>query len=272
MALLKDKLWLWAHPEGRYNNEFGNTEVSRMTPLEGAMYLDCSGLFMVPVGVQLNRRQYNHSFKPMQRVGWDLLRTYEGNPEEGAAKHPELAKILVEEAKDFKNITCGVFDDFVIGKRYKLFPLENMWKVRDILKNNDVRPLDMWMVLYTNDFGINPTDDEEFWPYIEPFDGVILWTWEESYLDKFEERYKLYKEKTEGKKRMLGLYLYNFGEHKKATAKAVEWQLERYYELLLSGEIQGICFHTNTMADLDHDAYKVCCEWLEKHKNDIVPD
>ena len=138
MATLKDKLWLWAHPEGRYNNEYGNNEVSRMTPLEGAMYLDCTGLFMVPVGVQLNRRQYNHSFKPMQRVGWDLLRTYEGDPEGGAGKNPELAWQLVEEAKDFKNITCGVFDDFVIGKRYRVFPLENIWKVRDILHNNAV--------------------------------------------------------------------------------------------------------------------------------------
>ena len=67
MATLKDRLWLWAHPEGRYNHEYGNDGESRMTPLEGAMYLDCTGLFMVPVGVKVNRRQYHHSFKPMSQ-------------------------------------------------------------------------------------------------------------------------------------------------------------------------------------------------------------
>ena len=37
MALLKDKLWLWGHPEGHYNNDYGNPDISRMTPLEGAL-------------------------------------------------------------------------------------------------------------------------------------------------------------------------------------------------------------------------------------------
>ena len=72
-----------------------------MTPLEGAMYLDSTGLFMVPVGVKLNRRQYNHSFKPMQRVGWDLLRNNDGDPIKGAGTNPDFARELVEEARDF---------------------------------------------------------------------------------------------------------------------------------------------------------------------------
>ena len=272
MAILKDKLWLWAHPEGKYYNEYGNTEVSRMTPLEGAMYLDCTGLFMVPAGTLVNRRQYNHSFKPMQRVGWDLLRSNEGKSLEGAGVHPEFANELVEEAREFKNITCGVFDDFIAGGRYKNFPLENIYKTADILHNNDVRRLDMWMVLYIDEFGVNEEEDKQFWPYIEPFDGIMLWTMGESNLWKFEERFKIYKEKTAGKKRILGLYLYNFGDSKKADPKEVAWQLDRYYELLRNKEVDGICLHTNTMADLDHDAYKVCLDWLEKHANDELPE
>ena len=89
---------------------------------------------------------------------------------------------------------------------------------------------------------------------------------------KFEDKFKIYKEKTQGKKRILGLYLYNFGDYKKADPKQVAWQLDRYYELLRNKEVDGICLHTNTMADLDHEGYKVCCEWLEKHKDDVLPD
>ena len=272
MATLKDKLWLWGHPEGRYNNEFGNTEKSRMTPLEGAFFLDCSGIFMVPAGAVVNRRQYLHSFKPIERCGWDLLRSNEGDAEKGCGTNPDFAWELVNEAKEFKNITCGVFDDFVGDGRFKCFPIENIYKTADILHNNDYKRLDMWMVLYTHEFGENEEKDNEFWPYAEPFDGVILWTWGESKLHKFEEKYKIYKQKTEGKRRMLGLYLYNFGDHKKSTGKEVAWQLDRYYELLLNKEIEGIVLHTNTMADLDHESYKVATEWLAKHKDDVVPD
>lgn len=270
MAKLRDKLWLWGHPEGKYNNDFGNTEISRMSPLEGALYLDCSGIFMVPVDTVVNRRQYLKSFKPMQRVGWDLLRTFDGKAEEGAGAHPELAQQLIDEAKEFENITCAVFDDFAIGKRYSFFPLENMFKVRDMLHNNDVRRLDMWMVLYSHEFGENEEDDKQFLPYVEPFDGIIMWTWEEKDIVKFEEKFKKFKEITEGKRRMLGLYLYNFGEHKKATGPAVQWQFDRYYELLKAGEIEGIVLHTNTMADLDHESYEVATKWLAIHADDEI--
>mgnify|MGYP003477893958 CR=1 FL=1 len=36
---LRDTFWLWGHPEGRYNNEYGNEKASRMTPMEGCLYL-----------------------------------------------------------------------------------------------------------------------------------------------------------------------------------------------------------------------------------------
>ena len=48
---IKDRFWLWGHPEGRYNNEFGNKRVSRMTPMEACSYLGVNNVFMVPVGV-----------------------------------------------------------------------------------------------------------------------------------------------------------------------------------------------------------------------------
>ncbi len=269
MALLKDKLWLWGHPEGRYNNEFGNTEISRMTPFEGATYLDCSGVFMVPAGAKVNRRQYHLSFTTLDRVGWDLLRSDDGDPEAGAGKTLEVVEELINEAKEFPNVTCGVFDDFFANGRFKCFDIKQIEKTRDLLHANN---LDMWMVLYTHEFGVNEKMEEEFKPYADLFDGVIMWTWCEKDVVEFEEKYELFKKVTQGKRKMLGLYLYNFGEHKKATAEKVLWQLERYSKLLKKGEIEGICLHTNTMADLNHQAYKACKEWLNIHKNDIVPD
>jgi hypothetical protein len=69
---------------------------------------------------------------------------------------------------------------------------------------------------------------------------------------------------------MVGCYLYNFGEHKQATGAAVKWQLDYYRELLLKGEIEGVVLHTNTMADLDYEAYDVACEWMDKHGDEEI--
>ena len=74
--LLRDRFWLWGHPEGLYNNRYGNEGISRMTPMEGCLYLGVPNVFMVPVGSrQVNRRQYNKSFKTLHNVGWDCYRS-----------------------------------------------------------------------------------------------------------------------------------------------------------------------------------------------------
>ena len=97
---LRDKFWLWGHPEGRYNNEYGNTQISRMTPMEACLYLGVRNTFMVPVQRDVNRRQYNKSFKTLRQVGWEAFDM--GGVEE-----------LIREAADFPNIGCVVYDDFV---------------------------------------------------------------------------------------------------------------------------------------------------------------
>ena len=260
MAKLRDKFWVWGHPEGRYNHEFGNEEESRMTPMEGALYMGARNMFMVPVGVDVNWRQYNKSFVTLNNVGWCI---------DNASKDPALLEKLIEEAKDFPTITCGVFDDFKYLGQNNL-PVEKFHEVHERMHNNPVRPLDMWMVLYTREFGLDEQADADFQKYIDAFDGIIMWTWEEKDLALFEEKYAKFKKMTANKRRMLGLYLYNFGEHKKATAAAAKWQLERYSQLLKAGEVEGIVLHTNTMADLDHEAYVVERAWMEQHGDEEI--
>ena len=261
MAHLRDRFWIWGHPEGRYNHEYGNEQESRMTPLEGALYMGARNLFMVPVGVNVNVRQYNKSFTPLRSVGWAI---------DNAAADPAALNQLIEQAKDFPNITCGVFDDFVGYLAKHPIPPERFLAVRERMHTEAARPLSMWMVLYTHEFGVDEAQDAAFQPYIDAFDGVIMWTWEERRLDQFEEKYARFKELTKNRRRMLGLYLYNFGECRPATAEAARWQLERYTQLLRAGEIEGIVLHTNTMADLDHPAYDVETAWMREHGDEII--
>ena len=263
---LRDKFWLWGHPEGRYNNEYGNNAVSRMTPMEGCLYLGVRNTFMVPVGVDVNRRQYNKSFRTLLNVGWECFK---------ACENPEIIDRAIDEARDFDNITCVVMDDFKSeGKdgipRFRKMPVSTLAEINEKLHNNPVRRLDSWMVLYTFQFGLDEQEDAEFQPYMDEFDGVIMWTWKESDVPLIPEKFEIFKKQTPNTRRMVGCYLYNFGEEKQATGEAVKWQLDYYRELILKGEIEGVVMHTNTMADLDYEAYDVACAWMDEHGDEEI--
>ena len=262
---LRDKFWLWGHPEGRYNYMYKclGTQTSRMSPIEGCSCLGVNNLFMVPVGIGLNKRQYNWAARGLREVAWECY---------DAATKPEKIETYIEEAKDFKNIGSVVFDDFVRGGEYKKIPVENLWNIRERLHNNEVRHLNMWMVLYTQEFGLNEEDDKDFCRYIEPFDGVTMWTWKESDVPLIPEKFEIFKKMTPNQRRLAGCYLFNFGEGKPATYDAVKWQLDWYREKIYEGELEGVIMHTNTMADLDLEAYNAAFEWMDEHGDEEYPE
>ncbi len=266
---LREKFWLWGHPEGCYN--YICKDVSRMTPMEACLYLGIRNTFMVPDGdhngATVNRRQYNKSFTTLSQVGWECFE---------AGENPELIKRNIEEAREFKNITCAVFDDFKSPDlttkipRYKKIPLENLQRLNDLLHNNDVRRMESWMVLYCHQFGENPQEDEEFQPFMDEFDGVIMWNWWEKNYKDIPKKWEQFKKITPKTKRMNGCYLFDFGENKQATGEAVLFQLDFYREKILLGETEGVVLHTNTMADLDYEAYDAAIEWMEKHGDEEI--
>ena len=81
--------------------------------MEGCLYLGIRNTFMVPVGVKVNRRQYDKSFSTLKGVAWECY---------NAARDPEKIQPLIDEAKDFPDINAVVLDDFVRGGNYKTFP------------------------------------------------------------------------------------------------------------------------------------------------------
>ena len=254
---LRDHFWLWGHPEGRYNGSYGNMQISRMTPMEACLYLGVRNTFMVPVQRNVDRRQYNMSFKTLRQVGWEAFDM--GGVDE-----------LISDAADFPNIGCVVYDDFIWKNRNSEFSPAKLDEVRERLHNNEVRPLDMWMVLYTHEFGLDREHDAAFKNYTQAFDGVIMWTWCEKDVPLIPEKFEIFKYLTENRRRMFGCYLWNFGEKKPATAEAVKWHLDWYRERMYAGEAEGVVLHTNTMADLGLEAYDVACEWMEKHGDEEI--
>ena len=268
--LLREKFWLWGHPEGYYNDAYGNKAVSRMTPMEACLYLGITNTFMVPDGehenAKVNRRQYNKSFKTLQHVGWEF-----GHAFLDSNGNTDAVDLFLDEVKDFPNISCAVFDDFA-WRQGEQISVEDSRKFHEKFRNNDIKRLDTWMVLYTHNYGCDPVYDETLKPYLALFDGIIMWTWSECDVPLIPEKFELLKKMAPNQRFMFGCYLWNFGEHKEATREAVKWQLDWYRERILAGEAEGVVFHTNTMADLDYDAYDAAVEWMEEHGDEVFPD
>ena len=267
---LRDRFWLWGHPEGKYNNNahnYGNFAESRMTPMEACLYLGVSNTFMTPIDTPVNKRQYNKSFSTLRNVAWDIGRDFLNK-----VGNPSVVNDYLENAKDFPNITSAVFDDFKVNDKYKQFSAYDYATVTDKLHNNDIRHIDSWMVIYTKEFGIDIKSDEDFLPYISVFDGIIMWTWKESDVKLIPEKFEIFKKLTPNNRRMFGCYLWNFGENKPATREAVLWQLNYYREKIFLGEAEGVVLHTNTMADLDLDAYDAAIEWMNLHGDEEIAD
>jgi len=260
---LRDRFWQWGHTEGRYNHCYGIEEESRMTPMEGCLYFGVPNTFMVPVAEEVNKRQYNKSFKTLKEVVWECY---------AAGRNPAAVDEFIEDAKEFTNITGIVFDDFARGgqKEYSQMTTENLWEVHRRLHENNVRPLNMWTVLYVDDFGVDPERDEDLQQYLDPFDGFTMWLRTENDIPKLEEKFEILKKMTQGKRRLFGCYLYNHRTKSQASAAGVVAQLDWYREKILAGEAEGVVLHTNAWADLDYEASEAAVSWMEQHGDEEI--
>ena len=77
-------------------------------------------------------------------------------------------------------------------------------------------------------------------------------------------------EKTPDKRRMLGVYLYDFGRSAPADPDLVERELFRARELLRDGTIEGFILHTNAVADLGYAAYDRAVRWMAEHGEEEI--
>ena len=84
------------------------------------------------------------------------------------------------------------------------------------------------------------------------------------------KRVKEFLERHKNQKRMVGCYLYDFGNKKEASPQIVLYQLNRAKEMLKSGQVEGIVLHTNGVADMGFEAVEVAKKWMEENGDEII--
>ncbi|NMA09326.1 MAG: hypothetical protein GX929_09465 [Clostridiales bacterium] len=243
---VRDKLWLFAsraHDDDLYFG--GNSELktrwSRITPAEGAFMLGVPNLILVnsdgiPVPFSADAYGYAESFCRLKNVLWSATGS-------GGFRIGNEEAFILKLAEKYPNIAGAYLDDF-FGVLYKGQP-DELEKTEALLRSirgklaESNRPLEMWVTWYAHTLRtISPK-------LLEYMDGLTLWTWRCEELPQLPERWEFVEKQYAHKKKLLGIYMYNYPTRKSVPNELMELQCEFGLKLLREHRADGLVFLTN---------------------------
>lgn len=252
MKDLKDRLWIWGHPENSLKGYFGITKDSDVSPVEGAAYLGAGNIFYVPMGRPTDRDAATLKMQSVSQVGWSMER------EENVLE-------LIELKKKYPNITKAVFDDFFnpenIHTNFTNYSVKKMLEMKEKLHEAGI---EMWVVLYTRLL------ENDIRTYLKLFDGVSYWYWHEASEEEFNQKIEWLFENTPGQKKMVGCYLYDFGNEREMNPETVRSQLDKNLQFIQEGRIEGIILHTNAVGGMGFAGYEEARKWVEENSAETI--
>ncbi len=262
---LRDNFWIWGHPTNSLLNSFGIDRKSDMPPVEGTYYLGATKTFLVPMGRPCDRKAESELACDIAEIGWSI---------ELAKDHPENVTEVCELSKTYKNISRGIFHDFFSpsneANNFKNYTPE---MIRGYRKELNAAGLELWCVLYTENF--RQTDMETIQSFLDEFDGISLWFWnEKEVLEDYDKYIDIFLKVARDKKRLVGCYIYDFGAAAPATSKAVIYQLEKAREMIKNGDIGGVILHTNAVVaapgEEPYEAVETCVSWMKENGDEEI--
>jgi len=248
---IRDSLWIWGQEAGclhRYsNNAWRLPGTSRMTPAEGAYYMGVPNIMVVRFANQPAPpfRQHALPLRPLKRIVWSIVGDASSTDNN---RQPDLRDVIAL-GEDFPNLTGAIMDDFFRNNpeapgRYTPDQIEGFRSRLHAAR----RPLDLYVVLYTHDLEL------PLQPYLDAVDVITFWTWHAKNLSALEDNFSRLERIAPGKRKMLGLYMWDFGEGAPMPADAMEHQCLMGLEWLRTGRVEGLIFLATCIADLDLEA------------------
>jgi hypothetical protein len=257
MDLVRDRFWIWGHEAGSHTSGKAKEMwripgTSRMTPMEAACYMGIPNCAMVVFNnlPEPPFLQHTLALSSLKQVVWSLM------GDAGSTRNDQESDVeeVLRLAGRFPNITGAVMDDFFHrdGARYSV---EETARLHDRLRGAP-RPLDLWVA-------VNGTRlDEKIGPHLEHCDVVVVATWLGSQLVDLERTVERFVAVTPNKRRMLGCYLWNYGEMKPMPVEWMRHQCELGLQWLRTGQIDGIVFVASCICDLELEAVEWTRSWI----------
>lgn len=288
-ATVRDRMWIFTVFAGGDNNSLESGGVrggSRMTPAEGAFWLNVPNLLLIrssdlprlPGGeewrVKTSFEQYATSFQPLERVVWSVV---------GSGGKGGLAELepVIQLAKKYPNIRGVYLDDFIvdvkkqpdgrIAGRPALQPAE-LQQARERLKKVG-KPMEVWITLYTHEIcPPRKTNKLTYRPCIPPladfldlFDVLTLWTWNSDELPALEENLAALEAIAPKQARIaLGLYIWDYPNRRPVPLELMRHQCELGLKWLKAKRIHEMIFLGNTSLDVGVPSAEFARQWIAK--------
>lgn len=266
MKLTRDNLWIWGqHPGCHHAGDYNLPGENLMDSTEGARYLGIPNCCRVVMQDKPAPPFDDESAKlrDFKQVVWSAVGA--GSTTRHRTNQSDLNEVLRQAEKN-DNVTGAVLDDFFPSAedfdtnsddraRHTINSIQSM---RAQLHGFSKRKLDLWLVWY--DYQLDFTVED----YVDLCDVITLWTWEGSQLDNLDENIEKFVRKTPGKRRLAGCYMWNYGERKPLTNEQMNFQLERYLHWIEKGDLEGIVFCSNCIADIGLEAVELTRQWIAK--------
>ena len=239
MKNLKDHIWLWGQTPGSHHipDNYSLPGVNRMTPEEGLDFFGISNVCRVKMETDGGK-----SFLTDMGLPGNAKRLCLSLVGAGDLADNDIEDILTV-AKTDSRVVSAIMDDFISELRMKLYPPEELYRMKSRLHTEAGRKLDLWSVIYEHDLE-KPIESRA-----QAFDLITFWTWHGNNLDVLAENFERIKKISAGGRLMLGVYMYDYGNRGPLTDEAMLRQLEFVREKFDAGEIEGMVLCSNCIAD-----------------------
>ena len=170
---------------------------------------------------------------------------------------------VLRQAAMFDNITGAVLDDFFLHRTgpveaWGRYPVEAIIEMREKLHQVRPRALDLWVVWYKRQL------EYEIDAYLDAFDVITYWNMmTPAEHGQVQDDLARMIERTPGKRRLTGCYIWNYGQGKPLTIEQMRFECETFYELIKAGHSEGIVFCANCCADVGGLAVQWLREWIK---------
>ena len=268
---VRDRLWVWAHLEGSYDNQYGlpNNGHGRMTPVEAAESLGVPNIIFIRYGGKPSPpyEEYAAQYRNVKKLMWSFVGDASSGTSAAEQEH------VIELARKTPNMTGLFMDDFFHGKAAPVgdsdseaaasITVARLREIRQKMERLD-RTLDLDVVLYSHQ--LHPAIRH----HLDLCDVVSFWSWTADDLAKLPENFAKYQQIAPKKRTLLGIYMWDFGQGKPLPMDLMKMQCDQGLKWLKDGTIEGMIFLATNICDLKIEAVEWSKHWIAEHGREKV--